>query len=205
MTQSQSQFPQVDYSKTPEGLAEHVLEYRGCPIHYWKGGAQGRPALVFLHGGLMDHRMFNAQIDEFAQDYGVIAWDGRGHGKSQPFGPANYSMEDYAVDLVAVLEHAGIQKAVLVGQSMGAYIGQHFTRLHPDRVNALVVIGSTPIAFPVANIEIASLRFFTGAFRLWPMENFRKMSARNTSIKEDVQHYALEAMRQIDRETLVRI
>lgn len=49
------------YLETPPILSEHVLEHRGCPIHYWTGGREDRPLIVFMHGALMDHRMFNSQ------------------------------------------------------------------------------------------------------------------------------------------------
>ena len=52
----------IDWLETPQILEPHVLQRHGCPIHYWTGGPAGRPAVVFLHGATMDHRMFNAQV-----------------------------------------------------------------------------------------------------------------------------------------------
>ena len=149
--------------------------------------------------------MFNAQVSPLAQDYRLLAWDARGHGKSQPAGFRGLMIEDYADDLIALLDHVGIDRAVLAGQSMGAYIAQHVARLHPQRLQGLVVIGSTPIAFPVSLVEVASLKFFVWLFGLWPYQSLVNMMAQNTTIKADVKRYALDAIGQMDHKTLLNI
>ncbi len=194
------------FAHTPSGLTAHVLQHRGCPIHYWTGGREDAGALlVFMHGALMDHRMFNAQVERFAPEYGVLLWDARGHGESQPLGLPQLTIEDYAADMIALLDHVCAPEVVLIGQSMGAYTAQHLVRLYPERVRGLVVIGSTPIAFPVSAAEMAALRFSLTAFRAWPYGSLAKMMARNTTVKPDVAAYALETIGRIDRQTFLSI
>ena len=76
----------MDLDTTPQFLSEHILERRGCPLHYWLGGPEGAPLVVLMHGATVDHRMFNPQVENLVHDYRVLVWDARGHGKSQPLG-----------------------------------------------------------------------------------------------------------------------
>lgn len=62
----------TDYLHTLAILTEHTLLREGCPLHYWVGGAAGRPLIAFLHGATMDHRMFNAQVEALAPHYRVL-------------------------------------------------------------------------------------------------------------------------------------
>ncbi|HYZ80850.1 MAG TPA: alpha/beta hydrolase [Solirubrobacteraceae bacterium] len=71
----------------------------------------------------------------------VIAYDARGHGTSSPAeSPAAYRYEDLGADLVAVLDHAGVQRAVLAGASMGAHTLAWLALHRPERVAGLVFI-----------------------------------------------------------------
>ncbi|APU21632.1 alpha/beta fold hydrolase [Actinoalloteichus sp. GBA129-24] len=160
---------------------------------------------MFRHGATMDHRMFNAQIPTVRDDYSVLVWAARGHGASRPMGIERASVEDYVNDLMAVLDHAGVERAILVGQSMGAYLAQHVVRLHPHRVEALVVIGATPIAKPLTWAEKAMVQSAPAIMRRWPARSMRKAMASVTTIRADVERYALDAMSVIDRRDVARI
>ncbi|MDT0455032.1 alpha/beta hydrolase [Streptomyces sp. DSM 41527] len=96
----------------------------------------GRP-LVLLHGGFVDHGMWDDQIPVFATDHRVIAPDLRGHGGSSnattPFRQTD--------DLAALLRHLDVGPAVLVGLSMGGGIAVDTALEHPDLVGALVISG----------------------------------------------------------------
>ncbi|MHC9043236.1 alpha/beta fold hydrolase [Microbacterium saperdae] len=195
----------TDWSHTVERLDARVLERRGAPLHYWVGGETDRPTIVMLHGATMDHRMFNAQIPALLDDHRVLVWDARGHGRSQPLGIENPTIDDYVDDLFAVLDDADIGSVLLMGQSMGAYISQHVILRYPERVEGLVVIGSTPIAFPLSWPDYAAVRFAGTSFRLWPLDHLRLSMAKATTVREDVRTYALEAMTAIGRHDLVQI
>ncbi|CAL9357525.1 Pimeloyl-[acyl-carrier protein] methyl ester esterase [Streptomyces sp. enrichment culture] len=96
------------------------------------------PPLVLLHGGFLDHRMWDDQVPAFAATHRVIAPDTRGHGASanatRPFRQTD--------DLAALLRHLDTGPAVLVGVSMGAGIAVDTALEHPDLVRALVVTGA---------------------------------------------------------------
>ncbi|MFB7614283.1 alpha/beta fold hydrolase [Kitasatospora sp. NPDC056181] len=105
-------------------------------LAYLDTGA-GRP-LVLLHGGFLDHRMWDPQLAVLAAEYRVIAPDVRGHGRSanatRPFRPCD--------DLAALLRHLGTGPVPLVGVSMGGGIAVDTALEHPDLVSALVISGA---------------------------------------------------------------
>lgn len=103
---------------------------------FWRDTGSGRP-LVFVHGGLLDHRMWADQIPVFAGDHRVIAPDARGHGRS-PNAAAPFRHGD---DLAALLRYLGTGPAVLVGLSMGGGIAVDVALDHPDLVDAVIVSG----------------------------------------------------------------
>lgn len=97
---------------------------------------QGTP-LVFLHAFPMNRRMWAPQVSVLASRYRVIAVDLRGHGESDaPL--RRYSLDLFAEDLRALLDHLAVQQAVLIGLSMGGYLLFAFHRKYPERIKALV-------------------------------------------------------------------
>jgi 3-oxoadipate enol-lactonase len=188
----------TDTLTTPTILSQHTLLCAGCPLHYWTSGAAERPLIAFMHGATMDHRMFNAQVEALAPHYNVLTWDARGHGKSQPIG-AGFSLARCVEDMLAILDAQGVGQAILCGQSLGGYIAQHIYRLASDRVQALIIIGSTPIAKAYNRWEIWALKASLPLFRLWPYGHFTQTIARSTARTPSVQIYALQAARQIPK------
>ena len=84
----------------------------------------------------------------------VIAYDARGHGVSSPAGdPAAYRYEELAADALAVLDHLGIERAALVGQSMGSATAVAVALAHPDRVRPLAIVTPAHRGAPSANLD----------------------------------------------------
>lgn len=193
-----------DYLHTPAVLREHTLLREGCPLHYWVGGQAGRPFIAFMHGATMDHRMFNSQVEALAPHYHVLTWDARGHGRSRPMGAA-FSLSRCAEDMLAILDAQGVDQAILCGQSLGGYVAQHIYRLAPQRVQALILIGTTPIAKAYSRWEVWALKASLPLFRLWPYGHFTQTIARVHGRRPEVQAYMLQATRQIPRDDFLTI
>lgn len=98
-------------------------------------------AIVLLHG-LTATRRYVVMGSRALQraGYRVISYDARGHGRSSPAPGRAYGYEELAVDLEAVLDAAGLERAVLAGASMGAHTAVRFALAHPERVRALALI-----------------------------------------------------------------
>lgn len=111
----------------------------GTEIYYEDSGGDG-PALVFSHGFLMDHTMFDAQVAELAEAYRCVRWDERAFGATTA--PGDFTYWDSADDAIGLLDHLGIERAVLIGMSQGGFLSLRAALAHPDRVLALVLIDS---------------------------------------------------------------
>lgn len=91
--------------------------------------------VVFIHAGITDCRMWDDQFETFGKQFRVVRYDVRGWGQSiNPEG--NYTDHD---ELLAVMKHFGMEKAILVGASNGGRIAMDFALVYPDKVEALVL------------------------------------------------------------------
>jgi pimeloyl-ACP methyl ester carboxylesterase len=111
----------------------------GIQVSYADSGGDG-PAVVLSHGYLMDASMFDAQVAALAPEYRVITWDQRGHGGTPAPGPFSYW--DSARDILALLDHLGIDRAALGGMSQGGFLSLRAATLAPQRVRGLILIDS---------------------------------------------------------------
>ena len=116
-----------------------IARINGVDIHFEDTGGDG-PAVLFSHGFLMDHTMFDRQVEALADRYRCIRWDERGFGATRADGPFSYW--DSADDAVALLDHLGVDRAVFVGMSQGGFLSLRAALAHPDRVRAVVLIDS---------------------------------------------------------------
>jgi pimeloyl-ACP methyl ester carboxylesterase len=111
----------------------------GIDINYEDTGGGG-PVVLFSHGFLMDHTMFDHQVDALADRYRCIRWDERGFGATRADGPFTYW--DSADDAIGLLDHLGVDDAVFVGMSQGGFLSLRAALAHPARVRAMVLIDS---------------------------------------------------------------
>lgn len=103
---------------------------------YYETAGKGSP-LVFIHGGLVDSRLWDEPFKEFAKRYRVVRYDLRGFGTSAA-APEPFS---HIEDLAALLNFLKIERATLVGLSLGGIIAADFALEHPQRVERLVLVG----------------------------------------------------------------
>jgi 3-oxoadipate enol-lactonase len=105
-------------------------------LYHQQAGAG--PAVVLLHAGICDSRMWDPQWVTFPPTHQTIRYDQRGYGRS-PLPPGSWSD---ARDLIGLLEGLGIQRAALVGVSRGGRIALELAVARPDLVAALVLVGA---------------------------------------------------------------
>ncbi len=94
--------------------------------------------LVFIHAGIANNEMWDPQVAHFANAYRVIRFDQRGFGKTV----THTKKFNRRADLLALLDHLQVDKAILVGCSMGGSLALDFTLEHPERVEKLVLIAA---------------------------------------------------------------
>jgi pimeloyl-ACP methyl ester carboxylesterase len=121
-------------------MAERVVERGGVSLSVQEAG-EGVP-VVLLHGLTATRRyvvMGSKALERFG--HRVISYDARGHGRSTPAPDRGaYGYEELGLDLVAVLDALGIERAVLAGASMGAHTLLWLALRSPERVSGIVVI-----------------------------------------------------------------
>lgn len=120
-----------------------TAKINGIAIHYEVEG--DGPAVLLSHGYSATAHMWKDQLRAFADRYRVIAWDMRGHGSTEcSQDPALYSTDLTVADMRGLLEHLGVNRAVIAGLSLGGYMALAFHREHPKMVQALVICDSGP-------------------------------------------------------------
>jgi 3-oxoadipate enol-lactonase len=107
-------------------------------LYFTDSGNPSKKAIVLIHGFPFSHEMWNQQIDLLKEDYRVIAYDLRGHGSSG-IGDGQYAFEFFVDDLIGLLDHLKIGRAVLCGFSIGGYIALRTVERNPERVEGLIL------------------------------------------------------------------
>lgn len=127
-----------------------IFHYHNNPIHYQKQGSG--PALVFLHGFLESSSMWNAIAPTFLNTHTVITIDLPGFGASKCVAEI-HSMELMATLTSEILVKQKIEKATLIGHSMGGYVALAFAELFPNRIEKLILLNASPLPDSIGRKE----------------------------------------------------
>lgn len=104
------------------------------------------PETVFLlHAAMGNSQRWFSWVPKLARHYRVVRMDLRGHGKSTiPLSEQAFTLQHLVDDAIALLDHIGVKKINLVGNSAGGYVAQQMTLQYPERVKTLALFGATP-------------------------------------------------------------
>lgn len=114
-----------------------TVRTNGVDTYYERQG--DGPPIVFLHGAIMDTRMWAPQVEALGDDHAVLTYDARGHGRTGGSDAPSYDADLYARDLHALLDALDVERPVLCGLSMGGMIAQAYAARHPENVAGLVL------------------------------------------------------------------
>lgn len=123
------------------------LTVNGCEYFYIDTG-DGEETVVFGHGFLMTHRMWEHQIDALSDRYRCVAFDWRGQGQSAVT-EDGYDVPDLARDVVALTDELDLAPFHYVGLSMGGFVGFEMLIHHADRLQSAVILDSSAEAEPM--------------------------------------------------------
>lgn len=175
-------------------MKERTYKTKSGTIHYWINIVDDAITLVFLPGLTADHRLFDKQIEYFKNKYNVFVWDAPAHASSWPF-EFDFSLEDKAKWLCEILEHENITKPVIIGQSMGGYVGQAFAEKHPDKLKGFISIDSAPLQRQyLTNIELWLLKRMEKIYYYFPWKWLLKSGTRGVAESEYGRKLMLEMM-----------
>lgn len=116
-------------------------DINGAHVYYESAGTGD--AVVFAHAGVADSRMWDGQVEPFAQRYRVIRYDLRGFGQTTA-PPMKFTHHE---DLCALFDTLGVERAAVIGCSNGGRVSMNFTLAYPERVTKLVMVCSAPGGF----------------------------------------------------------
>ena len=143
---------------------------------YYEVAGSGKPVL-FIHAGVADCSMWDAQFTIFSQSYRVIRYDSRGYGKSQTETTSFSNRQD----ILDLFSHLDIDLACIIGISRGSQIAIDFTLEHPEKVSALVVVAPGITGFEYHPDESEQARheheLFTHMDDLWEKKAYDELAA----------------------------
>jgi pimeloyl-ACP methyl ester carboxylesterase len=171
------------------------LDVNGARLYYEVTG-EGHP-LVFVHAGIADCRMWDEQVAFFAPHYRVLRYDTRGYGKATTQ-DVEYSNRR---DLLALLDHLGVEKAYVVGCSRGGQIAIDFTLEFPERVAALIPVCAGLGGFNADFLPEEQARFDE-------MERVEELGDYDTLAEMEAEYWVLGVSRtpdQVDPKLLRRV
>ena len=119
--------------------APRDVEVNGLRLRVFEWGEPGKPPALLLHSLAAHSHWWDWSAPFLAERFSVAALDLRGHGGSDWSDPPAYRAADYAADVVAVLDALGWRRPLVIGHSLGGYVGAYLAARYPERVGALVI------------------------------------------------------------------
>ena len=158
-------------------MIEKIYETKSGNIHYWinENAFKSEYTLVFLPGLTADYRLFEKQLAYFEDKYRVFVWDAPGHAASYPF-ELDFDLFTEVKWLDEILEKEGIENPVIIGQSMGGYLGQIYAELFPHKLKGLVMIDSPSLKRRYYTaIELWLLKVVGPIYQIYPWKSLLKV------------------------------
>lgn len=164
-------------------MKEKLYRTQNGDIHYWINDFDNnKPSLIFLPGLTADHRLFDKQVEYFSDKCHLLVWDAPGHAASYPF-RLDFTLMDKAVWLDEILRKEGISDPIIVGQSMGGYVGQAYAEKYGAKLKGFIAIDSAPLGRSyVSALEIWLLKRMTSIYRCYPWKSLLKSGSNGVSM-----------------------
>ena len=182
-------------------MKQRRFKANGLSLNCVDYGGEGKPALLFLHGGSAHAHWWDFVAPAFIDDFHVLALDQRGHGESQWPEEWAYGSRHYVADLDEVLGKWGFGPPILVGHSMGAHNVLVYAAAHPEKLRGVIAVDSPPdyneraVEFLKSVAEKPARRF---ASLDEAVSNFKVLPRETLASKEILAHVARKSFKQID-------
>ena len=170
-----------------EGLSAAVAELGPDTVHYWHGGAEGRPVLLIQGFGASAKWQWALQVEAFAESRRVIMPDLLWFGESTS-ADSDYSLAHQVRALVALLDALGEERVDVVGISYGGLVAYELASAFPERVRRLVVVDSPGRAYTHRDYRALCDRFGVEHFAdvLLPADNDGMRRLLEAGMKQEV-------------------
>ena len=117
------------------------IKINTCDYHYHEVGS-GSETIVFSHGLLWDHQMFESQINHLKSRYRILAYDHKGQGKSELVDDG-YDMETLYEDALELIRQLSDKPVHFIGLSMGGFVGLRLAARNPERIKSLALLNTS--------------------------------------------------------------
>ena len=169
-------------------------------INYFYKDEGNGPTIIFIHGLGENADSWNKQINYFKKSFRVIAPDLRGHYRTEDGNIADITLHQFSEDIITLLDYLKIDKAHLVGLSMGGIILQEITRKYQHRINTLSICNSTAYASPEALAGLNVRLMMIKNMSMDDMANFIVTACLPSKHDPDVYKEAFEIFRKNRKE-----
>lgn len=181
-----------------------VLNYHDYKVAYKVAGDPKNPCIICVHPAFGDHRVFDEQFDAFSDRYFVIALDMLGHGLTQP--QKTGDMLDKTPEQISlIMDKYGVEKAHLLGVSLGSLVVQAFGHLYGERTTSVTAVGGYSIHKNNRSLQKAQNREIGSWILklLFNMDGFRKYIAKQSTHSEDAYQRMYSYAQAYTRKSLV--
>lgn len=120
------------------------ISVNGTALFVSQSGPDAATPILFSHGLLFDHRMFDHQAEALQDRYRVVRYDHRGQGLSDPSVDKSIAIETLYDDAVGLIETLGLAPCHMVGLSMGGFVAQRIAARRPDLLRSVVLLETSP-------------------------------------------------------------
>ena len=183
-------------------LSEDILERESCKIHFWTGGNQSAPWVVFTHGATIDHHEWDATLPLVGEHFRLLTWDVRGHGVSRP---GKFNLLQAEADLLAILDRLRASQVIFVGHSMGGNLHQELVFHHPERVLAMAFLDCTWNFQKLSGLDKLLLASAGPIYKLYSYSLLLDRSLRMTAISKASQDLLRPAMQSLSKNEFAEI
>ena len=183
-------------------ITEGLLKRKGVNLHYWTGGKNASPLVIFTHGAAIDHHEWDATLPLVGEHFRVLTWEMRGHGLSRP---AHFLMQDAVDDLLALLDHLKIKQAIFVGHSLGGNLHQELVFQHPERVKAMVFLDCTWNFQKLTLIESWMVKFARPLLNMYSEKSLIEQSLNAASLTQSGRDLLRPAMELTGKQEFINI
>jgi pimeloyl-ACP methyl ester carboxylesterase len=182
-------------------MKELRFRVNGLVLNCLDHGGEGKPPMLFIHGGSAHAHWWDFIAPPFVADFHVLALDQRGHGESEWPKEWQYSSLDYVADLEQIIEHWGLGAPVLIGHSMGAHNVLVYASRNSKKLRAMVAI-DTPPDYSRFAVEFLRTIAVKPPRRFETMEeavrSFKVLPRETLAKKETLDHIAHHTYRRLE-------
>jgi len=194
-----------DSRKSFEGFEQLSFKNNNCAIHYWYRAGHGRSYVIFLHGASVDHITFEKQLDIFDDSYHIIAWDARGHGQSKLEETHKFDFKEMLGDCLHLFEIHQIEKAILIGQSMGGNLAQEIAYYHPEKASKIVIMDSTQNTQRLTLFEKLAVKFARQILAVYPWKWYLTSGVKLSGSTEYARQYTRNCLMRMGKNRHIEI